>query len=84
MIAYVVCEHVEYDSYHQTVLATLDETEATKFVNSFNAKHEPGCLTQRPTWSDFDECFCKRRHMHKMILGGLPRNVRFDKPAGVC
>jgi hypothetical protein len=70
MLVYVVCLEVEYDSYHQCVLATLNKTEAEKLVNERNAQHDPGCQTQRSTWSDFDECFCKRAHMHEMPLSG--------------
>lgn len=84
MIVYVICCHTEYDSYHQVDLVTVDKTEAEKSVKSFNEKHEPGCSTQRPTWSDFDECFCKRRHLHALPLSGLSPDVRFDKPALTC
>ena len=76
MIVYVVCAEVERDSYHQVVLATLNKTEAEKSVNDFNAKHDPGCRTQRETESDWDECFCIRRHLHELPLHGWSRKLR--------
>lgn len=76
MLVYVVCSFVAWDSYHQVVLATLDKKEAEKKVADFNAKHEDGCTTQRPTWSDYDECFCKRLHMHELPLRGVVGKLR--------
>lgn len=69
---YVVCAEVPWDSYHKCILVTLDKAEAEKKVRKANKKHEKGCRTQRKTWSDYDECFCKRLHMHEMPLRGVP------------
>jgi hypothetical protein len=82
VIVYVVCAEVPYDSYHQLVLATLNQKEADNAISEQNAKHEPDCRTQRATWSDFDECFCKRYHKHSVPLKGLmPRIRRFVRAA---
>lgn len=70
MICYVVCAEVPWDSYHQCIMTTLDKQEADKTVNAFNAKHDPECKAYLPGGSDWDECFCKRYHMHEMDLRG--------------
>lgn len=70
MIVYIVCAEVPWDSYHQVVLATLNEKEADTVISEQNAKHEPDCQTQRATESDWDECFCRKYHKHSMPLQG--------------
>jgi hypothetical protein len=76
MLVYVVCAEVPFDSYHSLVLVTLDKSEADKTVNGFNAEHEPDCRTQRVTWSDYDECFCRRYHMHSVSVKGIMPRIR--------
>lgn len=76
MIVYIVCAEVPWDSYHQVVLATLNEKEADTVISEQNAKHEPDCQTQRATESDWDECFCRKYHKHTLPLKGVMPRIR--------
>jgi hypothetical protein len=76
VICYVICAEVAYDSYHQTIMVTLDKEEADKKVNDFNDKHDPECKACLPGGSDWDECFCKRYHMHTLPVKGIMPRIR--------
>jgi hypothetical protein len=76
MVVYVVCAEVPWDSYHSLILVTLAKTEAENTVNDFNAKHDPECRAYEPGGSDWDECFCKRYHLHSVPLKGLMPRIR--------
>lgn len=78
MKAYVVCGHVEHDSYHSLRMVTLDRYEAVKYKDDFNARAFQGDILY---------------HMHTVPLHGrwaarwiraiprlMSRNVRFDRP----
>lgn len=69
MTVYVICANVEWDSYHQVILVTLDYDEALACMEDWNNSHD---------------VYDIQRHLHALPLSGLSPDVRFDKRVRTC